>query len=377
MINSDDPDHPAYAFSATGHSTQWHGSQAVVSSPTAVIQGPQIAIAGSNIYVTYLDSGIKMTRSTDGGRTWSSPITLVGTSYWHSIAASGSNLHLFYLDSSVPEVHYYKSTSNGTSMTNVRAFPGATNYQGIMNSAIVLANSSVYLCWYDTTNSRLQIAVSSDVSPPGMGFGTPYDVTGGTTGQTGGHFPSLKVVQGPPLTYYVSYRDGTIVKLAKATSLSGPWTYKTIATDTSNIGLTSLAVDTSGHILWSVSDGSDTLHTSNSTDGLTMTNWSADASLTPENAKLSVPLPFISAGGDLFALRYHYSSSSGVKLSKSTNSGSTWSHQWLDQQVGSSGAMVSLAVEGQNVYAVYDTPSGHPNQYSITLKKSLDGGATW
>ena len=104
VINSDDPNHPAYAFSATGHSTQWHGSKAVVSSPTAVIQGPQVAIAGTNIYVTYTDNGIKMTRSTDGGRTWSAPTTLIGTSYWYSIAASGSNLHLFYYNSAVPEV---------------------------------------------------------------------------------------------------------------------------------------------------------------------------------------------------------------------------------------------------------------------------------
>ena len=38
---------------------------------------------------------------------------------------------------------------------------------------------------------------------------------------------------------------------------------------------------------------------------------------------------------------------------------------------------MSLAVSGSTVYAVYDTPLSHPNQYSITVMKSLDGGANW
>ena len=258
-------------------------------------------------------------------------------------------------------------------MQNVRGFAGETNYQGIMNSAIVLANSSVYLCWNDTTNSKLQIAVSSDAPPAGMGFGTPYDVTGGTTGQIGGFYPSLKVVG---TTVYVSYADGKSVKLASSSNLT-TWTYKTIDTDpTYNVGATALTADTAGHLLWSVADGSLTLHSSNSTDGLTMANWSADASLAPENANLSVPLPFVSAGGSLYGLSYQYGGSPGIRLATSTNGGSTWSFQWLDQQVGNSGAMVSLAVDGQNVYAVNDTLFA-PNQYSITMKKSLDCGVTW
>ena len=42
----------------------------------AAVDHPQIAIAGTNIYVTYLDNGIKLTKSTDGGKTWSAPTTL-------------------------------------------------------------------------------------------------------------------------------------------------------------------------------------------------------------------------------------------------------------------------------------------------------------
>ncbi|MCX6096850.1 MAG: choice-of-anchor D domain-containing protein, partial [Candidatus Bipolaricaulota bacterium] len=172
VVNSNDPANGAYGFGASGHSTQWHGKTAVVSSPSAVYQSPQIAIAGSYIYVTYMDSGIKLKKSTDGGKTWSSATTLVPTSYWHSIAASGNNFHLFYHDPAGHSLQYCKSESNGGSLNYVRSFPVDTNQPGIMNSAIVLSGGSVYLCFYDTTNSKLQVSVSSDVPPLGMGFGT-------------------------------------------------------------------------------------------------------------------------------------------------------------------------------------------------------------
>jgi hypothetical protein len=373
VINSDDPANGAYAFAASGHSTQWHGKAPVVASPSGVYQSPQIAIAGSYIYVTYMDNGIKLKTSTDGGKTWSAATTLYATSCWHSIAASGNNLHLFYYDSSGHTLQYCKSESNGASLNWVRSFPVDTNADGIMNSSIVLSGGMVYLCFYDTTNTKLEVAASTDTTPAGMSFGTPHDVTGGTTGQTGGFYPSLKVVSG---TAHVTYADGKSVKFAKSSNLTS-WTYKTLYTyATDNIGATALTVDSAGHALWSVG-GTFALHNANSTDGLTMANWSSDVTL-PENEQLSHSLPFVAQGGYLYASYYRYSSPSGIRMATSGDGGSSWSFQWLDQNVGSSGSYLSLAATGQQLYAIYVTPNNTaPNYNAVILMKSLDGGVTW
>ncbi len=378
VINSNDGLNPAYVFHGTGHGTQFHGNKAIVTSPTTYYSNPQIAIDSSTnpatIYVSYLDSAIRLVKSTDGGKTWSSPSQINATAYQHSLAAANGNVHCFFMDTSTsPYTLTYRKLQNGyINWSSVRTYSANTSYYGMINSSVVSANGYVYLVFHDTTNSKLQVARSMDLEPMNMSF-TAYDVTGGSTGKTGGFYPSLRFIG---TTAYLSYLDSKIVMLAYSSSLSS-WTYKTIYTDpTYNMGANALAVSgTNGSILYAYN--SNALNRSGSTTLGGSNTWSSGAAIAGENCNLSSNLPLVYSGTSLYSIYYQYGGTSGIRFAKSSDNGTTWSQQWLDTSVGTSGAFSALAVVGSTIYAVYNTPSSHPNNYSITLKKSLDGGATW
>jgi hypothetical protein len=122
------------------------------------------------------------------------------------------------------------------------------------------------------------------------------------------------------------------------------------------------------------------LHHAYSTDGLGMTTWTTDSTLSGESATQSYPLAFIMSGTSLYALYNSLYSGSfyGVRLAISTDGGASWSKQWIDTELSTSPANISIAVSGANVFTAYSTgTTSHPNDYSITVKKSLDGGVTW
>jgi len=379
VVNSDDSSYPAYAFHGSGRSTQWHGSKAIVSSPSTVYGSPHIAIDTSTdpdtIYVSYLASGIDIQKSTDGGKTWTGVVQSVSSPYYHSLAASNGNLHVFYMNTSYSpyRLQYVKLPRGYVSWQSVIYYSANTSYYGMSNSSVVLAGGNVYLVFNDTTNNKLVVSSSMDLEPMYMSF-TARDITGGSTGQTGGFFPSLRFAGSVP---YMTYLDGKAFKIAYG-SLTSP-SYKTIYTDaTYNMGADSLAVNGANGVALVGYNSNDLYSTASSTLGGTNA-WSAPAALTGgmENSSLSENLSLAWSGSELYAVYYRYSSTSGLRFAKSLDQGTTWSFQWLDNDLGSSGASSSLAVAGDCVYIVYSTPSGHPNGYSITIRKSLDRGASW
>lgn len=71
----------------------------------------------------------------------------------------------------------------------------------------------------------------------------------------------------------------------------------------------------------------------------------------------------------------HYDATNGdLRLSKSTNGGTSWASSVVDNTAGATvGQYTSIAVDGSNVYiSYYDVTNGN-----LKIAKSLDGGATW
>jgi hypothetical protein len=386
VINSDDPTNGAYNFSVTGHSTQWHGMGTVVASAASA---PQIAVSGLSANATYSDgSAIVMRKSSNGGKTWttypfwSSSATITNSRYHSSILSPAGNYYIFYWDEGVNLVRFAKWFSGYPYIDSIWSSPLAVDFQvwqGIQNASILLDGGFIYLCYWDNPNSKLRLARLTDASSPSGGWSpVVYDITNGTS-QTGGFYPSMKI---RGTTVYVSYLDGKSLKIAKAsTSNLSSWNYYGVYTDpTSNIGGATLVADAAkGHIIYFLSDGVQGLRHASSTDGLGMTTWTTDSTLSGETADQSYPLVFSLSGTTLWGMynSYYTGSFYGVRLVKSTDGGSTWTKQWVDTDLSTSPANVSLAVAGSDVYAVYNTPSSHPNGSSITIMKSLDGGVTW
>lgn len=402
VINSNDSLNPSYVFHGLGWGKQWHGSKAVVTSTTQSFSYPKLAYLGGAtpvLYLAYLiyDSGVPANRgialrySTDGGKNWSAPSLVVPTSTFNisgfSFAAANSRLHLFYCDSTNNTMNYTTSnatpgsinfSSNYVGVSN-GSFAYGTNYYGVNNSVIVVANGNVYLAAYDNTSAtkRLYLYVRGD-SLPTMGIPnfTQYTITDGTT-HTGGFYPSIKVDSS---NIYVSYLDSKVLR-AVVSSISSPgtFTYRTIFTDpTYNIGANALAIDSNqAYVLWFKSDGGCMPYCTPSTN-LTLSSWSSPSSFTGESAS-GTPITVLNKpGSTMYAAWTSYLGTYTLKMATSTDNGSTWSTQFIDNTAnGLGGQSISIDSAGSDLYVAYSTSSGHPNNYSITLKKSRDGGVTW
>ncbi len=413
VVNSNDSFNPSYVFYGTGHSTQFHGSSRIVySASTAFYYSPQISIAPASVWQSpnlptliaayYMTTGIYLSISKDGGKTWPAPklaISNTGVSAVSIGVSTGttSNIHIFYL-SNTPSSALFYTIANTSSVVNstfadytshfatnyVGSFPNSHFYQ-VKNSNITFANNKVYLAYYNSAASKMQVALRDDTTPTmGIPAFSYYDVTG-INGQTGGEFVSLQV---DATKLYALYEDGQYTRVAvlPLVTIGTPATYlyHTINNNGTGRSLWSsgLVIDgTRGYSLWRL-DGGSPLYSKVSTN-MSLSSWSALHTIAGETtatigAAQTTPLRL--ANGVLYTLYFRSSPSYGVRFASSSDEGVSWSPQWLDVDSSFTGSAseVAIAVSGSTVYAAYTTQSAtHPNDYSITLKKSLNGGATW
>jgi len=404
VINSDDPSYPAYVFHGSGNSIQWHGSKAIVSSSSSSLSysKPKLAIlAGSppTLYLAYkvysstaAECGIALRYSRDGGKNWSAAQLVVPSQNvaGFSFAAANDRLHLFYQESSVPEFRYTTSsatpgsinfTSNYVGVGNGNFSFGADAYSAD-NSSIVVANGKVYLVAYDNTSAtrKLYLYIRGD-SLPNMGQPnfTQYTVTDGAT-HTGGFYPSLKV---DATTIYISYQDNKVLRAVAipetTISTQATWAYRVVYTDASSyVAYDAMAIDSGkAYILWSLSDGSVVPRCRSSAD-LSLAAWSSTTTMTGESSSGTPNVVLLLSGGILYAAwTSYYGGVYTLRLGLSRDGGVTWSNQYIDDRNGVGGCSQSVLVNGTELYVAYNTYSGHPNGYSITLRKSMDGGASW
>ncbi|MBL8967557.1 MAG: exo-alpha-sialidase [Spirochaetaceae bacterium] len=400
VINSNDASFPAYAFSGSGHSTQWHGSKAIVSAAgTTYFYCPKLAYVASptpTLYAAYkvydsatpANSGIAIRSSVDGGKTWSAATLVVASTDvgGFSFTASSYGLHLFYSLTSANTCHYCAAPSGTLSFTWTGSFSFGTNYYNPGNEAISCANGQVYVAAYDNTSSpkKLYLYVRQDGFYSYMGSTIPWDFTSyvvadGST-HTGGFYPTLKVDAN---NVYLAYTDSKVLRTARiprsTISDPGTWSYGTAWTDASNIARDVIAIDsTRAYLFYAVSDGTGEPRLRASTD-LTLGSWSTGHSFSGEGSDGSNNIVFrMPDGNRMFAVwTSRYGGVDSLRMSRSTDAGLSWSTQPLDASSGVAGSYTAMEIVGSTVYAAYSTNSPHPNGYSITIKKSLDGGATW
>lgn len=402
IVNSNDDSYPAYSFTGTGHSTRWHGNKAIVSAASVLSYScPKIAyLEGTTptLYLAYIvydsgtpaNRGIALRTSTDGGKSWSAASLVVPASTFtisgFSFAAANSRLHLFYSDSTNNRLYYTTSvaTPGSINFSNyVGDFFYGTQAYNINNSAIVVANGNVYLAAYDNTSAtkKLYLYVRGDALPVyGAPSFTQYTIADGGI-HTGGFYPSIKV---DATNAYLTYLDSRVIRtvVVPLSSLGTPanYSYRVFYTDpTYNIANNALEIDSGkAYLLWSKADGSCAPYSTSSTN-LTLSAWSASTPFTGEASSGTPNLILLKSGGNLYsAWTSYYLGNYSLRMGISSNGGSSWSNQYIDDATnGLGGQSTSMAVVGSDIYVAYSTSSGHPNNYSITLKKSVDGGATW
>ena len=159
-----------------------------VSNNTGFSVDPQIATSGnSNVYVTWEDStpgndDIFFRASNNNGTSFGTPINLsnnTGNSDNPQIAVSGSNVYVTWQDSTtgsgIPDIFFAASNNNGTSFgapINLSNNIGGSQFPQIATSG----NNNVYVTWVDDTPGNFDIffAVSTN---NGTSFGTPINLS--------------------------------------------------------------------------------------------------------------------------------------------------------------------------------------------------------
>ena len=108
-----------YVFYSTNYGVNWSYSTVAVGGTMPVLGSD----THNNIFLSYTNSGIKIQKSTNGGVSWGSPITIVsnsnaGSQWTWCDKTSGTytnNVYMAYVNFTTYEVELWRSTNNGVS----------------------------------------------------------------------------------------------------------------------------------------------------------------------------------------------------------------------------------------------------------------------
>lgn len=141
-----------YKHSFDGGNT-WSADTRISTNPS-YSDFPSISASGAVINVAFRDSlnspkASYYVRSTDGGNTWSQPLSLGSYYWWPSITSSGSGVYMA-LNAQLPgnsEVYFRGSIDNGTNWDTVYRISNAVNRSE--DPSISAFGNNVYLAWND------------------------------------------------------------------------------------------------------------------------------------------------------------------------------------------------------------------------------------
>ena len=406
VVNSDDASYPAYHFTVTGHSTQWHGRlDAVSSTVSAVIDNPQVFVDGPDVFLSFMPpaadtNDILIRRSTDGGKTWAPfAAAAAGGPFHHVLGSKNGEPHLFhYKDTATTGVHYGKYLGATSSWHSDIESRGSTSKDSTVDfHGSMLVAGYVFLVWYDVAADSLFYNFSID---PRAGYpsgvidsfmATPATLTGGGTGRPDGLMPCLRSDSASNL--YVLYVDNSVTPgklwLLKAPSSEldfsplpaaypGPQAAGNAIINQCQLVLVESGSTVTAHVFWSQDYDANAIYHSSSED---LVSWTTPSRIgADQNNRYGKTLPAaVDSAGAIHLLHENGYSPVGMVLSSSADGGATWIHRIIDADPSFSAfySSFALAVSGRIIYAAYSTGGTHVNGYSITIMKSIDGGASW
>ncbi len=169
QVSTDGTKQDVYVKRSTDNGATWGPDVKASSSGTNLFASPQIAVSGSNVYITWDDDGISdifLRRSTDNGATWKAIVRIsntAGLSAAPQIAVSGSNVYVTWSDNCARappfvcrdanfDILLRRSTDNGVTWKAVVNL--SNNPVGSVSPQIETSGSNVYVTWQDYTYNR-------------------------------------------------------------------------------------------------------------------------------------------------------------------------------------------------------------------------------
>jgi hypothetical protein len=144
-------------FASSSNNGATLGTPLTLSDPSHFSLHPQMAISGSNVYVTWYDreaDNVIFTSSTDGGLTFSNPSNLLpglapGEQKIPGLAAYGSNVYASMTANGIPSIHMTVSNNNGNNFAPRQVLNNSPSVWICCpwTPQIVAQGNNVYVVW--------------------------------------------------------------------------------------------------------------------------------------------------------------------------------------------------------------------------------------
>jgi hypothetical protein len=244
-----------YVRVSTDNGATWGAKVKVSTTGTNFSPTPQVAVIGSNAYITWHDDGtgdIFVRRSTDNGATWKAVVNIsnnAGYSSQTQIAVSGANVYLVWRDDTPgnDDILFRRSTDNGATWKVVVNL--SNNAGDSFGPQIAVSGSNIYVVWYDNTPGALDV-----FSKRSTDNGATWKAVKNLSNNAGTSYSPRIAVSGSNV--YVTWPDNTPgnydVLLRRSTDNGATW--KAVKNLTNNAGASSTpqitTVGSDVYIVW-------------------------------------------------------------------------------------------------------------------------------
>jgi hypothetical protein len=330
--------------------------------------------ATGNVDVAWVNiNGAAFVRSTNGGTTFSAPITIPSDL---SLTLNAENYIQMSLDANgnVNLLWRLDPTGTATSLQNVfsRSTDGGVTFSTPVNVSttptpaqlVVQPNGTIVVTWFDQTTSNLIAASSTD----GVTFSSPITVWTAV-----GNPMDLTLVVGPQGQIYIFWtqlltNQSCSILFSRSTDAM---TFSTAANISGSAGACNQTpaafVDGSGavDVAWDA-DGASLFFSRSTDSGATFSPLTS----VPTSAKPNSQETTVGTNGTIYIL---WQSQSGVVVSHSADGGATFSPAPTGLSLGEDGSSSVIGVDACNNISVIGTNPG----LTILFQRSTDGGVTF
>jgi hypothetical protein len=402
-INNDDSDENPYTFELTGES-EWWGTRTIDSIGDT---GGYLSmdVVGNEVYISYAeetatgpsDYDLMFIKSTDGGVSWSTPVTVDSETdnagKHSSITVEGSSVYISYYKDFGPEaatlgeLWFAKSTDGGNTWP-IKTMVDDFSYNTGIYTSLDVVGSNVYISYFDndsgsTRNYSLVFAKSTDGGDT-WPSGNIIIIDNPASGAAGLETSLAAEGTNVYISYFINDTNDTLA-FAKSADSGDTWAISVVdptVNISNDISTTSLVVDGNNGFICYIDAASIPYRVkfTKSTNLLDTTpTWLADIDIV--NIDTATDATYYSSiavdhtdTSKLYVSYYDFWINKELKFAKSTDSGNNWTPTAspIDTD-GDVGRYNKIAVTGNNVFiSYYDATNG-----DLKFMKSIDGGATW